>query len=138
MKSEKSIIISVNNKLRSKSGESISETLVALLISALALVMLAGAIAAASRIVTKSRTQLKRYYNGNEVLVTTPTQADINKEYKANEIAVNLGSAYITVKVKNATSSLEHRYVNYYQNQAFSNKPVTSYKLGNPPASTEP
>ncbi|MBR0399948.1 MAG: hypothetical protein IJH95_03930 [Mogibacterium sp.] len=53
-------------KIHSKSGESISETLVALLISALALVMLAGAVGASSRIVTNSRNRINEYYDANQ------------------------------------------------------------------------
>ena len=48
-------------KLRGKSGESIAETLIALLISALALLMLAGAVSSAANIVTKSRAAVKTY-----------------------------------------------------------------------------
>lgn len=130
----------VNNKLRSRAGESISETLVALLISALALVMLAGAIGASSRIVTRSRTQLKKYYNGNEVLVTTPTQGEIDAEYrnKSDEIAVLLGSTYIDIKVKGDTGSIDRRQIDYYQNQAFTKNKVTAYKLSNPTTPAEP
>ena len=41
----------IRAKLGSKSGESISETMVSVLISALALVMLAGAISTASHVI---------------------------------------------------------------------------------------
>lgn len=49
-------------KLRSRAGESIGETLVALLISALALLMLAGAISSAGRIVTRNKESMDTYY----------------------------------------------------------------------------
>ena len=49
-------------KLRSTAGESIGETLVALLISALALVMLAGAVSSASNIITRSNDAMNDYY----------------------------------------------------------------------------
>ena len=48
-------------KLRSKAGESIGETLIATLIAALALVMLAGAVSSAARIVTNNRNAMKEY-----------------------------------------------------------------------------
>ena len=48
-------------KLRGRSGESIAETLVALLISALALMMLAGAVGAAANVITKSKTAMNTY-----------------------------------------------------------------------------
>ncbi|MBR6220466.1 MAG: hypothetical protein IKQ80_07880 [Clostridia bacterium] len=50
------------SKLRSAAGETIGETLVALLISALALTMLAGAIGAANNIVTRSNKAMNDYY----------------------------------------------------------------------------
>ena len=55
-------------KLRSKSGESIAETLVAVLIAALALLMLAGTINTASRLITRSKTALDAYYTENNKL----------------------------------------------------------------------
>ena len=53
---------SMLSKLRSRAGESIGETLVALLISALALVMLAGAVSSAAGIVKQSNEAMGRYY----------------------------------------------------------------------------
>lgn len=49
-------------RLRSRAGESIAETLLALLIASLAMMMLAGAISAAGGIVTRSRTAMEEYY----------------------------------------------------------------------------
>ena len=49
-------------KLRSTAGESIGETLIALLISALALGMLAGAVSSASNIITRSNDAMNDYY----------------------------------------------------------------------------
>ena len=49
-------------KLFSKTGESIGETLIALLISALALLMLAGAVSSAGKIVTRNRSAMNDYY----------------------------------------------------------------------------
>lgn len=51
----------ITAKLRSRAGESLSETLIALLVSVLALVMLAGAISAAGNIVTRSRNAMEEY-----------------------------------------------------------------------------
>lgn len=57
---KKSILL----KIRSNAGESIGETLVALLISALALLMLAGAISSAAGIVTRNKASIEAYYVG--------------------------------------------------------------------------
>ena len=55
-------------KLKSTSGESIAETMVAVLISALALLMLAGTINSSSRIITNTQTKLIEYYNASNTL----------------------------------------------------------------------
>lgn len=55
----------IKRKLHSRAGESIGETLVAVLISALALVILAGAIGAATRIVTRSNAAVKTHYDAD-------------------------------------------------------------------------
>ena len=52
-------------KLRSCTGESIAETLIATLIAALALVMLAGAIGSAARIISDSNVAMNEYYAHN-------------------------------------------------------------------------
>ncbi len=57
-------------KLKSRSGESIAETLVAVLIAALALMMLAGAINASSNMITKSKNLLNTYYTANNNLAS--------------------------------------------------------------------
>ena len=57
-------------KLRSQSGETIGETLVALLISALALVMLAGAVSAATNMVIRSKAKMTEYYVEDAVLMS--------------------------------------------------------------------
>ena len=55
----------IKHKLHSKAGESIGETLIAVLISALALLILAGAIGAATRIMTRSNTAVKEHYDAD-------------------------------------------------------------------------
>ena len=55
----------IKRKIRSKAGESIGETLIALLISALALIMLAGAIGTSTRIITRSNAAVKSHYDAD-------------------------------------------------------------------------
>ena len=52
------MIKEIKKKIKSTSGESIGESLVALLISALAIVMLAGALTSAASIIRKSKDKL--------------------------------------------------------------------------------
>ncbi|MBR0409673.1 MAG: hypothetical protein IJI25_01540 [Eubacterium sp.] len=105
-------------KIRSSKGESIGETLVALLISTLALTMLAGAITTTSNIVKNSREHLGRYYlkNEDDNGVVKMTGADDTKKIQ------------ITITESGGLGISEDVY--YYQNGEFgSKKTVTSYKL---------
>lgn len=68
----------IKHKLHSKAGESIGETLIAVLISALALLILAGAIGAATRIMTRSNTAVKEHYDADAARATS-TMAPSNK-----------------------------------------------------------
>ena len=108
---------SAYGKLKSNAGESIGETLVALLISALALVMLAGAISATARMITVSDRQIGRYYEGDAKLVN---QTEKDRENSLLTVTIT-GSASKTPEI--------HNDVKWYLNDAFSSKPVVAYKL---------
>ncbi len=58
----------LHKKLCSQSGESIGETLIALLISSVALMMLASMISSTVSLVTKSETKMNTYYEENTKL----------------------------------------------------------------------
>ena len=58
----------IGAKLRKRGGESITEVLVAVLISAVALTMLASMIAASTTMIQRSRSQMEKYYEGNRAL----------------------------------------------------------------------
>lgn len=108
-------------KIRSNAGETISETLVALLISALALVMLAGSITAASGMVTKSRSKLSDYYDANEYLVTMDSSKKTDDTETANDT--------ISVKIDGATDEKFSVSVNTFVNKIFGDsKAVITYK----------
>lgn len=78
-------------KVKNRSGETIAETLVALLISSLALVILAGAISASSGIIRKSSNKLNAYYDASNAAI----------EGMAGASGVNLTfGSDITVQVK--------------------------------------
>ena len=107
------------SKIRSNAGETITETLVALLIAALALVMLAGVISAASRMVTASREKLNTYFESNNTMMemTDPT-----------------GTATIDIKVDGGTGKTIKEKVYYYSNSSLDGSgtgsdTVIAYKL---------
>lgn len=104
-------------KLKSRAGESIAETLVALLISALALLMLAGAVSSAARVVTGSSNKLKEYYAADRNLATYETAK---------------GTVTITVKPTVSTDAptpLFEKVVNYYENATLGSTNVVAYAM---------
>ena len=96
----------IRAKLHSCSGESIAETLIATLIAALALLMLAGAISAAARVVTTSKTAMEAYYAADAEIVngTAEDKASFN---------VEIGDTEYPCK--------------YYENKSFISTPVILY-----------
>ena len=103
------------NKIRSRAGESIGETLVALLISSLALVMLACAVSAGSGVITRGRDTLKTYYAANEAMVG-----------RTNGTAVPDNGVTITDKTGAITA--QSFGIEYYLNNTFGKTPVISYR----------
>ncbi len=62
------VIGSAAKKIRSERGESLAEVLVAILFSALALVLLASMITTSTRIISASRDRMNSYYAQNAAL----------------------------------------------------------------------
>ena len=106
----------IRDKLNSSRGETISETLVALLISSMALVMLAGAITSASNVVERSRKKLDEYYSANENNGVT----NMSKAEKS-------GTAKLTDKSGGETLPSQTYSITYYENTEFSRTHVISY-----------
>ena len=73
-------------KLYSRAGESIGETLIALLISALALLMLAGAVSSAGKIVTRNKAAMEKYYGTDEGMSQKAIQAKWNGNQNITEL----------------------------------------------------
>lgn len=105
----------IKEKLNGQSGESIGETLVALLIAALALVMLAGAISASLGVVNRGRDKLGDYYSANE---TINNRSGPGSNW-SNGITITDSSGIIRTQEYSIT---------YYSNSTFGNKPVVAYK----------
>lgn len=109
--------IIVSKKLKGQSGETLTETLVALLIAALALTMLAGMISSTTRIVTQSKTTMKSYYDKNNMIAEQGTTGD---------------SATITLALAGVTGDGKAYLVDVYLNNTLGNTPVVSYRVQNP------
>ena len=114
----KKLYRSIQNKLSSRAGETISETLISMLIASLALVMLAGAVSSASAIITKSKDKLGDYYRENEKLVAVaPSASPSSPTIVIKEIAPHSEDKLRDQSVQ----------VVYVENRTFSNKTVVSY-----------
>ena len=110
----KKILNNVKDKLKNERGDSIGEVLVALLISAVALVMLASMIASSVSLTDKSKNKLKEYYTAS---IDLANQQDSSSD----------GTG--TVRIKNSTGGEISSYeVNYFLNDEFSTNPVATYK----------
>ena len=111
----------IKQKLHGNLGETISETLVALLISSLALVMLAAAITSSSAMISKSRAKLKDYYDKEETLVSrTDPITENSPTMTITDVTVNPSDGR---RVQNQAVT-----VTYYKNDEFRNTPVIAYK----------
>ena len=118
-------------KLSKKAGESIAETLVALLISSLALLMLAGAIQSSAKIITQSKKKMEDYYAANKT-VEMRTESGKGSIYVALEQVDAKETIMLTTD--SASGDRSYRPLNYYVNRTLGEKPVISY--GVPPKIT--
>ena len=118
----------IKKKLASQAGESIGETLVALLISALALVMLAGAVSAGMRVVTNSKDKMDEYYKVNNAVVARATTAPTVKGTVASGFSRNT----LTVTINKLLPSGTIPPANYWKNETLSGVPVVVYSLPTP------
>ena len=107
----------IRNKTRSRSGETLAEVLVALLVATLALMILAGMISSTTSIVKASESKMDDYYAENAKL----------ENISGTETPV-------TITIEDTTDTpVTHTFdvkLNYYENQIFgASKTVTAYKI---------
>lgn len=100
----------IARKLKSRAGESIAETLIGLLIASLALVMLAGSISTATRLILTSKDRMDEYYAADGAMAKQTDDPD------AIRITLEGGG------VKQIIDG-----VDCYSNDKFENMPVYSY-----------
>ena len=110
---------SVFRKLRSSCGESLAETLIAVLVIAVALTMLAGMITSTSNLIRQSDDKLKEYYTASEKLETF---SGSGTETRAEVVFQVSPSAY------NPNLNIPNVNVQYAENAVFSSYPVIAYQ----------
>lgn len=117
-------------KMRGKVGESIGETLVALLISSLALLMLAGAISASTRVITASKAAMQAYYEENNKIATLATTDALSIKLTASGLSeTQLQTAANLLTVKG-----EANQANSYSNEKSGAVAVIGYSLNATPS----
>lgn len=98
----------IHKKIKSTKGESIGEVLIALLISSLALVLLASMITSSSTMIKNSRAKMSRYYFQNDILTKQSGSAsDGSISFKLSGSAVN----YPLVNASDAAINVKY-YIN--------------------------
>ena len=111
----------IMKKLRANRGETLAETLMAALVSALALVMLAGAMSAARTTILKSEEKMSAYYGADAAMV--------GRSGDGVEISVEIKSEDPTASV---TQTFGDGDVLLYSNGVFTNNVVYSYGARTP------
>ena len=107
-----------NGRPRSRRGETITEVLVALLISALGLVLLAGMIGVATRLITDSRTNTNAFIAAENALVAQSGSS------KAGTIEFKLGGSTV-ILAEGAGAEIP---VSFFTNGGEGGKTILSYK----------
>ena len=115
----------MRSRLRSQNGESVSEVLVAVLVSMVALTMLALMITATTKMVIRSRTKMDEYVKGSNELVEKDGAA-LNGT--ASFYLVKDDSSLIPISLTDTSES--NIPTRYYVNDSLGNVTVISYKKG--------
>ena len=115
-------------KIKNRRGESIAETLIALLISSGGLLMLATMITSGARMVEKSRDTMSGYYARNNAVAAMETYTPDSDEEEAR---FTKGNVTLQLKTDTAGDQLKPQTfaVVYYENDWLKTKPVISYQL---------
>lgn len=114
----------IGRKLRSRAGESIAETLVSVLIAAVALVMLAGMISTTLRLVEDSSKKIEAYYTANDALTKLSVLENADVTTYSGTISIKVDpdlSEAISIPAKNVT---------FYQNGNYSDAKRTVCAYG--------
>lgn len=125
------------HKCRDRSGETIAETLLALLISTLAITMLAGAITTASKLADRSDEVLQQYY----AVMNTVARAEDGESETTYEKGNGFVSVYTTdavlIDLLTGVSADPKRQITYRVNKGFEKQPIVAYN-NNAPADLIP
>lgn len=116
----------IGRKLRSRAGESIAETLVSVLIAAVALVMLAGMISTTLRLVEDSSKKIEAYYTANDALTKLSVLENPDVTTYSGTISINIEEN----SGLSETISIPAKIVTFYQNGNYSDAKRTVCAYG--------
>lgn len=121
----KKLKLKITSRLKGRSGESIAEVLIALLIAALAMTMLVTAISSTTKIITQSKAKMTSYYDENSGLSshTGGTSGSVNFKVDGDVKFLTTGNDVA---------------VAYETNDEVANKPVIAYWISFPAPTTSP
>lgn len=126
---------SLLTKIRKSSGETLSESLVAIVIAALSMAMLSAMISASSHIIAKSTDDMDAYYSENNKIEMQKEAAEDGAEeaepeavgvYANGEISITGSDDADTYVISTEGDPVS---VKYYKNQTAKRKPVICYEI---------
>ena len=122
MKRMKKLFAAAARRTRSRAGESLTETLVALLIAAIAITMLASMIMTSTEMIHRSKNDFDAYYAQNNILAEHPADGGTGAQATLSSGA---GDTAQTIELQNGASTVA---VKVYENSEAPDKtPVVSY-----------
>ena len=119
-------------KISGQSGETIAETLVALLIASLALMMLAGAVSSAMNVVTRSKKAMDDYYTVNNAVVARATAKPDKDGLTVRETTSGDYTGKLNITISGLQPSPEPIEVDYWKNEQISGTQVIAYTRPTP------
>lgn len=119
------LLKNIRNKIKNNNGESISEVLVALLISTLGLVMLATMITTSTKIITRSEESMKQFVDAENALADpsgiSPTSENYERRVISAPLTISVGST--PYRVLNSGY-----YLDFYKYEV-AGKEITAYEM---------
>ena len=112
----------VIQKLKNRRGESIAEVLIALLVSALGMLLLATMISASAKVIQKSKEAMREYVRSENALV------EQNSSNSYDTGSVSISSSDFNNKLWDGASS-DFTVLYYVNSSASTGRPSISYRI---------
>ena len=111
----------IGNKLKSRSGESIAEVLIAVLVAAVGLVLLAGMIGSTTHLVKESEDLIGDYVDADRALVERSGESGLS-----GNVVIKSGVREVKLSDDALSASIP---VVYYKNSGITTRDIISYKV---------